>query len=423
MKFIVNGGRSLAGEIEVRGFKNAATPIIAATLLTRRPCIIKNLPLIGDVRIMLQLIEKVGAELNWVDERAVRIVNKNIDPSKIDRDLICRMRSSVLLVGPLLARFGEVKINTPGGCHIGARPLDTHFDAFRKMGFTVAYDEPNDLYYLNAGGGDKSNEVALKEFSVTATENLLLYSALHPGLKIKIAAAEPHIEDLGRFLIKLGAKINGLGTHEIDIKGGIKKEGGEVEYTLMNDPIEAGTFMALAAATKSKIRIKDAPIDSLTLPLLKFKEFGAEFKLVGNDIIVDGEAGELKAAPKLMTQPYPGFPSDLQAPFAVLATQSKGETLIFDTIYEGRLKYLYELDKMGARVEILDPHRAIIKGPTRLRGKNIESLDLRAGATLIIAALTAEGESILHSAEEIDRGYEKIEERLKILGADIRRSE
>jgi len=423
MKFIVNGGRSLAGEIEVRGFKNAATPIIAATLLTRRPCIIKNLPLIGDVRIMLQLIEKVGAELNWVDERAVRIVNKNIDPSKIDRDLICRMRSSVLLVGPLLARFGEVKINTPGGCHIGARPLDTHFDAFREMGFTVAYDEPNDLYYLNAGGGDKSNEVALKEFSVTATENLLLYSALHPGLKIKIAAAEPHIEDLGRFLIKLGAKINGLGTHEIDIKGGIKKEGGEVEYTLMNDPIEAGTFMALAAATKSKIRIKDAPIDSLTLPLLKFKEFGAEFKLVGNDIIVDGEAGELKAAPKLMTQPYPGFPSDLQAPFAVLATQSKGETLIFDTIYEGRLKYLYELDKMGARVEILDPHRAIIKGPTRLRGKNIESLDLRAGATLIIAALTAEGESILHSAEEIDRGYEKIEERLKILGADIRRSE
>ena len=423
MKFIVNGGRSLAGEIEVRGFKNAATPIIAATLLTRRPCIIKNLPLIGDVRIMLQLIEKVGAELNWVDERAVRIVNKNIDPSKIDRDLICRMRSSVLLVGPLLARFGEVKINTPGGCHIGARPLDTHFDAFREMGFTVAYDEPNDLYYLNAGGGDKSNEVALKEFSVTATENLLLYSALHPGLKIKIAAAEPHIEDLGRFLIKLGAKINGLGTHEIDIKGGIKKEGGEVEYTLMNDPIEAGTFMALAAATKSKIRIKDAPIDSLTLPLLKFKEFGAEFKLVGNDIIVDGESGELKAAPKLMTQPYPGFPSDLQAPFAVLATQSKGETLIFDTIYEGRLKYLYELDKMGARVEILDPHRAIIKGPTRLRGKNIESLDLRAGATLIIAALTAEGESILHSAEEIDRGYEKIEERLKILGADIRRSE
>ena len=423
MKFIVNGGRSLAGEIEVRGFKNAATPIIAATLLTRRPCIIKNLPLIGDVRIMLQLIEKVGAELNWVDERAVRIVNKNIDPSKIDRDLICRMRSSVLLVGPLLARFGEVKINTPGGCHIGARPLDTHFDAFREMGFTVAYDEPNDLYYLNAGGGDKSNEVALKEFSVTATENLLLYSALHPGLKIKIAAAEPHIEDLGRFLIKLGAKINGLGTHEIDIKGGIKKEGGEVEYTLMNDPIEAGTFMALAAATKSKIRIKDAPIDSLTLPLLKFKEFGAEFKLVGNDIIVDGEAGELKAVPKLMTQPYPGFPSDLQAPFAVLATQSKGETLIFDTIYEGRLKYLYELDKMGARVEILDPHRAIIKGPTRLRGKNIESLDLRAGATLIIAALTAEGESILHSAEEIDRGYEKIEERLKILGADIRRNE
>lgn len=423
MKFIVNGGKPLVGEIDLRGFKNSATPIIAATLLTERPCTIKNLPLIGDVETMLRLIEEMGGKLEWIGERTVRITNKDVDPNRLNRDLVCRMRSSILLIGPLLSRFGEVKINTPGGCHIGARPLDTHFDAFREIGFTVAYDEPNDIYYLNGGGRNNLDEVALKEFSVTATENLLLYSALHPGLKIQIAAAEPHIEDLGRFLMKLGAKINGLGTHEIDIKEGIKKEGEEMEYTLMNDPIEAGTFMALAAATKSKIRIKDAPIDSLTLPLLKFKEFGAEFNLEGDDIVVRGEASELKAVPKLMTQPYPGFPSDLMAPFAVLATQARGETLIFDTIYEGRLKYLYELDKMGARVEILDPHRAIVKGPTRLHGKNIESLDLRAGATLVIAALVAEGESTLHSAEEIDRGYEKIEERLRKLGADIRRSE
>ncbi|MBI2010959.1 MAG: UDP-N-acetylglucosamine 1-carboxyvinyltransferase [Candidatus Colwellbacteria bacterium] len=422
MKFIVNGGHPLTGEIRVRGFKNAATPIIAASLLTDRPCIIKNLPLIGDVEIMLRLLQKMGSELDWVEERAVRIVNKNIDPLKIDPELICQMRSSVLLVGPLLARFGEVKINTPGGCHIGARPLDTHFDAFREIGATVAYDEPNDIYYLNSRNELKVEEVALKEFSVTATENLLLYAAYQPGLRIQIAAAEPHIVDLGRFLIKLGAEITGLGSHDIEVKEGIK-EGGEIEYTLINDPIEAGTFMALAAATKSKITIKDAPIESLTLPLLKFKEFGAEFQIRDRDIVVDGENSELKAVRKLMTQPYPGFPSDLQAPFAVLATQAKGETLIFDTIYEGRLKYLYELDKMGARVEILDPHRAIVKGPTKLRGKNIESLDLRAGATLIIAALVAEGESILHAAEEIDRGYEKIEERLKNLGADIKRAE
>lgn len=422
MKFIVNGGKRLEGKIEVRGSKNAATPILAATLLTERPCVIKNLPIIGDVLTMVDILKSMGAEVKWLEKRSLRIVNKNIDPSKMDNDAVCKIRSATLLIGPLLARFGELKMSTPGGCRIGTRPLDAHLNAFRDLGFKSNYDKENDIYTITKKHKNIAKEVTLTEFSVTATENMLMFASLNPGISFHIMALEPHIVDLGNFLEKLGVKFEGLGSHDVTVTEGIEN-GSEVEYQIMNDPIEAGTFMVLAVVTKSDITIKNVPAKTLTLPFQKLKEFGVKYEVNDNDVTIYGTRSDLRAIRKLEVRPYPGFPSDLQAPFGVLATQARGKTLIFDTLFEGRLKYLHELEKMGASVEILGPHRAIIKGPTELHGKNVESIDLRAGATLIIAALVAEGESILHAAEQIDRGYEKIEERLQALGADIKRAE
>jgi len=420
VKFIVNGGKKLKGEIDVRGSKNAATPLIAATLLTKRPCVIKNVPLISDVLNQIKLLEEMGAEIEWLGKRSVKIINKKIDNLHIPRTLVRQMRSSILLIGPLLARFGEVRINTPGGCHIGTRSMDAHFDAFRQLGFEIKYNKKQDIYHLKKGNKKSPQKIALNEFSVTATENLLMFSALHP-FEIEIAAAEPHIQCLGDFLIKLGAKIDGLGTHTIKVKKSINKSGGEVIQNVISDYIEAGTLMVMGAATGSDIKINNVPVKHLILPMLKLREFGVKMSIKGNSVLIKGSQSKLKAVKKIMVQPYPGFPADLQAPFGVLATQAEGETLIFDTLYEGRLKYLYELDKMGAKVNIMGPHQATITGPRKLIGKNVESIDLRAGATLIIAALVAKGESILHQAEQIDRGYEMFEERLSKIGADIKR--
>lgn len=422
MKFIVNGGKKLGGRIGVRGSKNAATPILTATLLTDRPCVIRNLPLIGDVLTIIKILEGIGSKVDWIEERAVRITNDNIDPSKLNAQLICKIRSSTLLMGPLLARFGELEINTPGGCHIGVRPLDAHMNAFRDLGFKVDYDDKEDLYTIKREHEGTHKEVTLTEFSVTAAENMLMFASLHPGTTFHIMALEPHVVDLGHFLERLGVEFEGLGSHDVTVVKAIN-DGGQIEHTIMSDPIEAGTFMALAAVTKSDITVVNAPVDALTLPLLKLKEFGVEYEVNGNDVTIYGTRSNLHAIRKLEVRPYPGFPSDLQAPFGVLASQADGETLIFDTLFEGRLKYLHELEKMGATVEILGPHRAIVKGPTPLHAKNVESIDLRAGATLIIAALVADGETTLHTAEQIDRGYEKIEERLITLGADIKRVE
>lgn len=421
VKFIVNGGRVLNGEIETRGSKNATTPIIAATLLTKRPCVIKNIPKIGDVLKMIKILESMGSKVEWIEKRTVRITNANIDPSKLDETLVSQMRSSILLIGPMLARFGEIKLNTPGGCRIGVRPMDAHLDAFKELGVEVFYDEEDDAYFLKQTRKNDKARITLKEFSPTGTENLMMFGATMNHLEIDIAAADPHVVDLGNFLQKLGAKVDGLGTHHLTLDGQLDEDGGEVEHTIISDYIEAGTFIILGIATKSEITVTNVPAEDLLLFFQKLKELNASFEIDGDKVIVHGSQSELKAIPKLMTQPHPGFPSDLQAPFGVLATQAHGETLIYDTLYEGRLKYLYELEKMGAEIEMLDPHRAIIKGPTELVGMTVESIDLRAGATLIIAALVAQGESTLHTAEQIDRGYENIEERLNAIGADIKR--
>ena len=421
MKFIVNGGRRLEGEIKVLGSKNAATPIISATILTSRPCVIENVPKIGDVATLLAILASMGSEISWLGERTLRIVNKDIDPKKIDLHLVRRIRSSVLLVAPILARFGEFVTGTPGGCHIGVRPLDAHLESFKDLGIEVNYNATKDLYRLKTPKKYDKSSVILKEFSVTATENLMMLGYKIPSLEINLAAAEPHVQDLGAFLKKLGMSIEGLGTHLISIKGANKiNSSKEVKHSIISDPIEAGTFFILGALT-GNLRIKKVPVNYLTAPLHKLKEFGVDFSVTDNTVTVKKGFGKLKGT-KIQTLPYPGFPTDLQAPYGVLATQSRGESLIFDTLYEGRLRYIKELAKMGAKAKILDPHRAIIYGRTPLHGASIKSLDLRAGATLVIAALTAKGKSILNDAEQIDRGYEKLEERLRLLGADITRT-
>lgn len=416
-KFIINGGKPLEGKIDVMGSKNAATPILSACLLTKEECIIDNIPLITDVLKMIEILESMGVETEWVKERQLKVkAGDNVDPEKMNFTMVGKMRSSILLIGSLLARFKKFKIKHPGGCIIGARPIGIHFDALEALGAKITQDE--NFYYFEA---DQliGKTIVLREFSVTATENLMMAATLAEGTTtIKIAAIEPHIQDLARFLIKMGAKIKGLGVHTIQIDG-VKKLRG-AEHKIIPDPIEAGTFAIAAAATKGNVEINNVNLHELDLVLEKLKEIGVNFEIKNNKLMIK-PTNKFNAVNKIETRTYPGIPTDLQAPLAILATQAEGTTLVHDTMYEGRFAYINELNKMGANAIICDPHRALITGPTPLYGQKITSFDLRAGATLIIAALLAEGQSVIEKVDQVDRGYERIEERLRELGADIRR--
>ncbi len=426
MRFIINGGKSLSGTIQVMGFKNAATPIIAATVLTRQICVLENVPKITDVLKLLSILEKMGSKQRWIGDHVLEIDNSALKLRALEGDEVSQIRSSILLIGPLLARFGEVEFVTPGGCKIGSRPIDTHIEAFADLGVKVDYHESEGRYRMTASekiggealGRSPMGETWLKEFSVTATENVLMLGSKYP-VKIRLAAIEPHVFDLVNFLNKLGANIRSAEAHSFETAPA-GETGGKIGYRIMNDPIEAGTFAVLAAATRSDIRILGVDAKYLEAPLRKLKEFGVRFELKGDVLEVFGTKSKLSAT-RVQTMPYPGLPTDLQAPFGVLATQAQGASQIFDTMYEGRLKYIDELKKMGADAVILDPHRALISGPSVLHGAVIDSLDLRAGATLIIAALTADGRTELGNIEQIDRGYENLDERLKKLGASIER--
>jgi len=414
--FEIIGGKKLKGEIDVRGSKNAATSILTATLLTKKECIISNIPLIEDVFRMLEIMESMGSEIKWIGEHSVSIRNYDINPEKMNFNLVRKLRSSILFLGALSARFQNFKIAHPGGCIIGIRPMGTHFDALRKMGVDI---RQKDGFYKIDAKKRRPGKVVLKEFSVTATENaLILASGLSGKTVIKIAAAEPHVEDLGKFLASMGAKIKGLGTHTIEILGSKNLRG--VKHTIIPDANEAATFLIMGVAAKSPIRVRNAREEHLDLVLEKLREFGADFN-IGKDYIDVIPKKNLVAVKKIDTRTYPGIPTDIQAPIGILSTQAKGETLIFDTMFEGRFNYLSELEKMRANVKMLNPHQAVISGPVKLKGSVIKSFDLRAGASLIIAALVAEGKTIIEDTYQVDRGYEKIEERLKKLGADIKR--
>ena len=416
-KFIVNGGVSLRGEINVCGAKNGILPVLAAALLSEETCVIRNVPRLSDVDKMVAILKSLGAECVWESEHELRICAKNADSGRLDAGLVAGLRGSVLLMGPLLARFHDLKMPEPGGDIIGKRPLDTHYFAFAKMGAAVEEREDKTVR-IRAPKGLVAALIILPEFSVTATENALMAAALTPGKTVvKLAAAEPHVEDLCAMLQKMGAKVKGAGTHTLEIEGAAKLGG--CDHAIIPDALEVGTFAVAAAATKGEVLIKNAVPEHLDAVLNLMNEIGIPYRLEKNSLQIL-PAKRLRPF-RLQTLPYPGFPTDLQAPFAVLATQAEGMSLIHDPMYEGRLGYIPWLVKMGANAIVCDPHRAVISGPTRLHGYEIKALDIRAGATLLIAGLIAKGETVLYDAEILDRGYERLYERLTALGASIRR--
>ena len=414
-KFIIHGKKSLNGTVEIAGSKNAAGPILAASLLTDKEVIIDNLPFIADILDLIEVLKGIGAEVDWLSSRKVKIRAKNIDLEKMDFKKVAKTRVSVLLMGPLIARFNNFKISRPGGDRIGVRPISTHLEALQKLGVSIS--SQGDFYYFSRNNL-KGKEIVLKEFSVTATENLMMAVCLAEGeTKIIGAAAEPHVQDLGAFLNSMGAKIRGLGTHIIDIEG--VSELRSASHKIIPDPLELGTFAIAGCVTPGRIEIKNTCPGQLDLFWDKLEEIGVNFKKDSDSIIVD-YSPDLKAV-RVQALPYPGFPTDLLPMISTLLTQAEGKSLIHDPLYENRFSHLQELRKMGADIELVDPHRALIFGKTPLRGLKIGSWDIRAGASLVIAGLMAEGKTTLEDIFQIDRGYEEIEKKLQKLGADIKR--
>jgi len=423
--FLIEGGKKLKGKIETYGAKNAATALIAATLLTKKRCLLKNVPPIKDVLVMLEILKSMGGEIDWKDKFSVSIRNKNIDPEKMDQSLVGKLRSSVLLIGPLLARFKKIKIKGPGGCLIGARSIESHLKVFSQFGIKIETDKK--FFYFERKKL-RPKEIILPEQSVTATENALMLASAIPGTSlIKLAALEPYPQELALFLNKLGAKIKILSYSHTYLVSGKKEFKKGVSHFLIYDPIESGTFFALALASKRKLLIKGVHPEFLEAVFLKVKEFGAEINFLKENKSFRGELKVEIIPPKnlkpisLQTLPYPGFPTDLQAPFSVPCTQAEGISEIFEVMYEARLNHLRELEKMGAKVKILNPHQAQIFGKTPLFGREIRSFDLRSGATMILAALIAKGTSKIFEISQVDRGYFELEKRLQKIGAKIER--
>lgn len=426
-KFVINGGKVLSGKLSVQGSKNSALALLAASLVTDQPCHFYNVPDIEDLKQMIAVIKSLGALIVQPKENELIITAKNLTPENLDLETMCHIRASIQVVGALAARTESFTVVSPGGCQIGSRPLDAHLDAFRNIGFHVD-DRGDNISFKRSQ--PMPRDVVLTEFSPTVTVNLMLAaSRLNKSITIYSAAQEYAVQETGWFLKTLGVKIYGLGTHTLTVEGRADLKG--ADYTVMPDPIEVGTWIALAAATRSSITLLDTAPEFLRLELAIFKKIGVQYKIRNKrpspndnyqlaDIDIS-PPGLLNAIKHVHNMPAPGFMPDILPPLAVLLTQAHGTSLIHDWMYEGRLRYLKELVKMGASANILDPHRAIIIGPTPLFGKNITSFDLRAGATLIIAALTAQGQSKIDNIYQVDRGYQSIDKRLASIGADIKR--
>ncbi len=408
----IQGGMKLRGEIPIKGMKNAVLPCIAACLLTEDSVTLRNVPRITDVLNMLQIIESLGGIVTWNEHDVVTITCRNLDVSSLDKKMVKSMRSSVLLIGPLLSRYHEVDLSEPGGCIIGNRPLEDHISVFQSFGADISRIADG-LRFTTRGLKGTS---LFARFSVTATENALMAASLADSTTvIKLAAREPHVACLSHMLIQMGASISGIDSSTLRVAGVLKLHG--CDYTIIPDQIEIGTFIAAAAATRGDLTL--APIDTNYLDAIfaLLEKIKLPYEVRGNSLRIPPH-GTLKSF-SLQTGPYPSFPSDLQAPFGVLATQSSGTSLIHDIMFEGRMGYVNELIKMGANATICDPHRVLITGPTPLYGREIRSMDLRAGATLVIAGLVAEGETIIYDAEILDRGYYQLTERLQAIGASI----
>jgi UDP-N-acetylglucosamine 1-carboxyvinyltransferase len=419
MKMHIQGGRRLVGRIHILGAKNAIGPLAAASLLLKGKVRFKNVPKLTDLLQLLEIIRDMGAKVDWTGEHELTIDTTNIDPAKLDKKKMKRMRFSILLLGPMLARFKKITVNEPGGCSIGNRPIDTHLFALSSLGAKIETDDADGMLYMQAKEL-RGAYIALPEFSVTATENLIMAAVMAEGhTSIRLAASEPHVQDLCRFLVKCGAKIKGIGSHDIEIDGVKSLKAPTTAWPVVPDMLEIGTFAVAAALTKGDIEMSPVVPEHLDAIRNALSRVGVRHDIDGDTFRVQG-VGRMDSF-KLQTMIYPGFPTDLQAIFGLLATQCHGTTLLHDPMFESRMGYINELTKMGANAIIADPHRAIVTGPTPLRGTEIRSLDLRAGATMVLAGLAAQGETIIHDAEMVYRGYEDLDGRLRELGADITR--
>ena len=415
-KLLIKGGVPLSGEVEISGYKNSAGAVLSAALLSEEPSIIDNLPLSTDVLDQIEILKKLGAEIKWLEKNKIKINPANINPEKIPYELFEKMRVSVLLVGPLLSRFKKFKVPHPGGDRIGLRPISSHLEALRDFG--VKIEEKNGFYFFEAPKKLEGKKIVLEEFSVTATENIMMLAARATGkTKIEIAAAEPQVQDLGKFLEKMGVKIKGLGTHTIEIEG--KKELSGANFKISPDPLEVGTFFLAFVLTGGQGKIKNVNPEHLTMFLEKMKDIGVNFEIRDSEILI--KPSKKFNPTKIQVLPYPGFPTDLQPQTSVLLTQAEGKSLIHDPLYENRFQHLHQLRKMGADIEITDPHRALIFGKRELIGNKTEASDIRSGAALILAALAAKGKTQIEDISQIERGYERIDEKLRKLGAKIER--
>ena len=422
-RFIVEGGTPLRGAVTAKGNKNSALPLIAASLLTSEPVILRNLPRIRDVNGMLEIVSTLGASVEWLDEHSVKICTANVNKTAIDQKLSKEIRTSLLFAGPMLARFKKVTLGLPGGDVIGRRRSDTHWLALQAFGATLSHDRTGfSLEAPNLAGSD----VLLDEQSVTATENALLCAVLAPGRTvIRNAASEPHVQELAMVLVQMGARVHGLGTNTLEIRGVPELRG--VDHEIWSDHMEVGSFMALAAMTHGELTVRRCAPQHLAMICAVFRRLGIDSSIDGDELRVPAKAHYVieqdlgGKIPTIKSQLWPGFPSDLTSIAAAFATQAEGIVLIHEWMFDGRMFWLGALESFGARLVLADPHRAVIMGPNQLYGTDVQSPDIRAGLALLGAALCAKGTSVINNIEQIDRGYEDIDGRLRALGAKIER--
>jgi len=423
-KFIIEGRHPLKGELVPSGNKNAALPLLAACLLTEEPVILNNVPNIRDVHTMRELLQSLGVEFIQLKPNSWKIQAKNINVADLDPAILKQIRASILLAGPLTARTGQLSLSPPGGDVIGRRRVDTHILALRAMGAEAAYEIEQKVFKFSAPKGLHGADILLDEASVTATENAIMAAVLAKGNTVlRNAASEPHVQDLCHFLNLLGARIENIGSNTLHIQGVNSLHGGE--FTVGPDYLEVVSYIGAAVITGGEIRIKDAGIEHLDMIKLVFNRLGYDWDEDGKDILVPAEQARCiepdlgNAIPEISVMPWPAFPTDLMSIAIVAATQSSGSVLFHDWMYPSRMFFTDKLVSMGAQIVLCDPHRAIIQGPAKLIGENLESPDIRAGMSLVLAALAAKGTSTIRNVAQIDRGYERVEEKLAKLGAKI----
>ncbi|MBD0339217.1 MAG: UDP-N-acetylglucosamine 1-carboxyvinyltransferase [Thermoleophilia bacterium] len=422
--FVIEGGRPLSGHVRAAGNKNAALPILAACLLTAEPVTLANVPRIRDVETMIELLADLGVDVEWTGPNELRVQAADVEKTDLDPELCSRIRASILLAGPLLTRFGRASVPPPGGDVIGRRRVDVHMHALAELGARVVIDRRYELQTEGLRGA----RIFLDEASVTGTENSVMAAVLAEGeTVIGNAACEPHVQDLCRFLVSLGARIEGIESNVLRIEGVDRLRGGH--WRICPEHIEVASLIGLAAVAGGEVTIDEVAAEDITPILPHFARLGIQVELGGSSLVVpagqelaiqDDLGGQI---PKIEDGPWPAFPADLTSIAVTVATQAHGTILIFEKMFESRLFFVDKLVNMGARIILCDPHRVVVSGPAQLFGERMETPDIRAGMALVIAALCAEGRSTIGNIQQIDRGYERIDERLRSLGAQIERVE